>query len=60
VNRIIIQGVRRGNVNILLGHTIGHSMQKMYIYIYMCVCVWGGGPIPDDFRDRCTMLLERM
>ena len=29
---IYIQSVPGGNVNILAGHTIGHSKQKVYMY----------------------------
>jgi len=39
-----IQYVPGGNVNILGGHSIGHSKQKK-VYMYMC-------PIPKVFRDR--------
>jgi hypothetical protein len=38
-----IQSVPGGKVNILGGHTIGHSKKK--IYMNMC-------PIPNSFRDR--------
>jgi hypothetical protein len=38
------QGVPGGKVNILGGHSIGHSKQKK---IYMNIC-----PIPMGFRDR--------
>jgi hypothetical protein len=31
------------------GHSIGHSKQKMYSYMYMC-------PIPNGFRDRAISL----
>jgi hypothetical protein len=37
----------RRKVNILGGHTIGHSKQNMYMY--MC-------PIPNGFRDRAISL----
>jgi len=40
---VYIQDVPGGNVNILGGHSIGHSKQKMY----MNTC-----PIPNGFRDR--------
>jgi hypothetical protein len=34
---ILIQSVPGGNVNILGGHSIGHSKQKsVYICMYMC------------------------
>jgi hypothetical protein len=36
------QGAPGGNVSILGGHNIGHSNQK--VYMYMC-------PIPNGFRD---------
>jgi hypothetical protein len=42
-----IQGVTGGKVNILGGHSVGHSKQKMYMY--MC-------PIPNGFRDRAISL----
>jgi hypothetical protein len=40
--RIFIQGVPGGEVNILGGHSIGHSKQKVHMYMY---------PIPNGFRD---------
>jgi hypothetical protein len=43
-----IQGVPRGNVNILGGHSIGHSKQNI-VYIYTC-------PIPNGFRGRVISL----
>jgi hypothetical protein len=43
VNCFFIQSVARGKVNILGCYSIGHSKQK--VYMYMC-------PIPDGFRDR--------
>jgi hypothetical protein len=39
-----IRDVSRGKVNILGGHSIGHSKQKK-VYMYMC-------PILNGFRDR--------
>jgi hypothetical protein len=42
-----IQGVPGRKVNILGGHSIGHSKQK--VYMYMC-------PIPNGFRDRAISL----
>jgi hypothetical protein len=42
-----IQGVPGGKVNILGGHSIGHSKQKRYMN--MC-------PIPNGFRDRTIWL----
>jgi hypothetical protein len=45
--KFIIQGVSGGKVNILGGHSIGHSKQKVYVYI----C-----PIPNGFRDRAISL----
>jgi hypothetical protein len=42
-----IQSVPGGKVNILGGHSIGHSKQKVYMY----VCL-----IPKDFRDRAISL----
>jgi hypothetical protein len=42
-----IQGVPEGKVNILGGHSIGHSKQK--VYMYMC-------PILNSFRDRAISL----
>jgi len=41
---IYIQGVPGGKVNILGGHSIGHSKQN-YIHVNMY-------PIPNGFRDR--------
>jgi hypothetical protein len=38
-----IQDVPGGNVNILGGHSIAHTTQKLD----MCMC-----PIPNGFRDR--------
>jgi hypothetical protein len=43
----ITQNVRGGKVNILGGHSIGHSKQKMNVY--MC-------PIPNGFRIRAISL----
>jgi hypothetical protein len=43
-----IQGVPGGKVNILGGHSIGHSKQNI-IYTYTC-------PIPNGFRDRAISL----
>ena len=42
-----IQNVPRGRVNILGGHKIGHSKQK--VYMYMC-------PIPNGFLDWAISL----
>jgi hypothetical protein len=42
-----IQSLPGGKVNILGGHSIGHSKQK--VYMYMC-------PIPNGFRDRAISL----
>jgi hypothetical protein len=39
-----IQSVPGGKVNILGGHSIGHSKQEI-VYMYMC-------PIPNGFSDR--------
>jgi hypothetical protein len=51
---ISIQGVPRGNISILGGHSIGHYKQKMYMYMY---------PFPNGFRDRgislCSTLYRR-
>jgi hypothetical protein len=44
---IIIQDVPGGKVNILGGHSIGHSKKK--VWMYMC-------PIPNDFKDRAISL----
>jgi hypothetical protein len=44
----IYTGCPKRKVNILGGHSIGHSKQKQ-MYIYMC-------PIPNDFRDKATSL----
>jgi hypothetical protein len=44
---MVIKGVTGGKVNILGGHSIGHSKQKMYMY--MC-------PFPSGFRDRAISL----
>jgi hypothetical protein len=38
-----IQSVPGGKVNILGGHSIGHSKQKLYVYMVS---------IPNGFRDR--------
>jgi len=38
-----IQDIPEGKVNILGGHSIGHSKQK---------CLYEHGPIPNGFRDR--------
>jgi hypothetical protein len=43
IHRHGIQSVPGGKVNILRGHRIGHSKQKLYMY--MC-------PIPNGFRDK--------
>jgi hypothetical protein len=43
----VYTGVLGGNVNILGGHSIGHSKQTMH----MCMC-----PIPNGFRDRTASL----
>jgi hypothetical protein len=45
--KFYIQNVPGGNVNILGGHSIGHSQQKFYLY----TC-----PIPNGFRDRAISL----
>jgi hypothetical protein len=42
-----IQNVAGGIVSILGGHSVGHSKQK--VYVYMC-------PIPNGFRDRAISL----
>jgi hypothetical protein len=42
-----IQNVPGGKVSILEGHSIGHSKQK--IYMYMC-------PVPYGFRNRAISL----
>jgi hypothetical protein len=42
-----IQDVPGENVNILGGHSIGHS--KETVYMYLC-------PIPNGFRDRAVSL----
>jgi hypothetical protein len=42
-----MQGVQGGRVNILRGHSIGHSKHK--VYMYMC-------PIPIGFRDIAISL----
>jgi hypothetical protein len=39
--------IQGGKVNILGGHSIGHSKQK--VYLYTC-------PIPNGFRDRAISL----
>jgi TATA-box binding protein (TBP) (component of TFIID and TFIIIB) len=44
---VVIQSVLGGKVNILGGHSIGHSKQT--VYMYMC-------PIPNGFRDRAISL----
>jgi hypothetical protein len=46
-----MQGVPGIKINILGGHTIGHSKQKK---VYMSVC-----PIPNSFRDRIISLCRR-
>jgi hypothetical protein len=46
-----IQNVPGRKVNILGGHSIGHSKQ-VKIYKYMC-------PIPNGFRDRAISLYRR-
>jgi hypothetical protein len=43
----IYTGVSGAKFNILGGHDIGHSKQK--VYMYMC-------PIPNGFRDRAISL----
>jgi hypothetical protein len=45
------QCVPRGKVNILGGHSIDHSKQK--VYVYMC-------PIPNGFRDRAISLYSSL
>jgi hypothetical protein len=42
-----MQSVPGGMVNILGRHSVGHSKQKLYMY--MC-------PIPNGFRDRAISL----
>jgi hypothetical protein len=44
---IRVQGVLGGKVNIPEGHSIGHSKQK--VYMYMC-------PVPNGFRDTAISL----
>jgi hypothetical protein len=46
-NRTNIQSVSGGKVIILRCHSIGHSKQK--VYMYMCL-------IPNGFRDRAISL----
>jgi hypothetical protein len=47
-----IQNVPGGKVNILGGHSIGHSKQKNTICMYMC-------PITNGFRNRAISLSRR-
>jgi hypothetical protein len=42
-----IRDVPGGKVNTLGGHNIGHSKQKVYMYM---------NPIPNGFRDRAISL----
>jgi hypothetical protein len=44
---VYIEGVPGGKVNILGGHSIGHSEQK--VHMYMC-------PIPNGYQDRYISL----
>jgi hypothetical protein len=44
---VTIQGVPGRKVNIVGGHSIGHSQQNLYMY--MC-------PISNGFRDRAISL----
>jgi hypothetical protein len=46
-----IQGASGEKVNILGGHSIGYSKQKLYMY--MC-------PIPNDFQDRAIDIIARI
>jgi hypothetical protein len=46
-NPALIQNVLGGKINILGGHSTGHSKQN--VYMYMC-------PIPDGFWDRAISL----
>jgi hypothetical protein len=46
----VIQVIVRGKVNILGGHSIGHSKQRN---IYIC-------PIPNDFHDSAMDVLARV
>jgi hypothetical protein len=43
--------VSAGKMNILGGHSIGHSKEKMYMYL----C-----PIPNGFRDRAISLYSML
>jgi hypothetical protein len=47
VRKTNIRDVPGGEVNILGGHSIGYSTQK--VYMYMC-------PIPNGFRDKVISL----
>jgi hypothetical protein len=47
LGNLYIQGVPGVKLNILGGHSIGHSKQN--VYMYMC-------PIPNGFRDRAISL----
>jgi hypothetical protein len=48
-----MQDVPGGKVNILGGHSIGHSKQKsVRVYMYMC-------PVPNGFRERAISLYRR-
>jgi hypothetical protein len=47
ITLIFIQGFPGGKVNILRGHNIGRSKQKLYMY--MC-------PVPNGFRYRAISL----
>jgi hypothetical protein len=46
-----IQNVPGGKVSTLGGHSIGHSKQKVYMYMY---------PIPNSFRDRAISLYSTL
>jgi hypothetical protein len=48
---MIIQNVKGGKVNILGGRSIGHSKQKVYMYM---------SPIPKSFRDRAMDVIARI
>jgi hypothetical protein len=51
IKSMIIQNAPGGKVNILGGHNIGHSKQK--IYMYMC-------PIPNGFRNRAISVYSAL
>jgi hypothetical protein len=49
----LVQSVPGGKVNILGSYSIGHSKQKIYVYMYMC-------SVPNGFRDMAVLLYHTL